>query len=207
MAASSSFGREKIVLIVSGAVEVKFKTELPNHARNCGAEAQQKFLRYLTSVTNRTRLNRPSKSLSSAFLEADDPFTESLIGINAEQKLDSELNKELHRTGVQAGLVASGEPRGYLGCRSRTLHPGRRRFGPGTDFLATYWLHVALLGTSPKHRRKGLASALIRAIELKAQTDGAVMCLETNNDSNVAFYKKLGFEFRAWLAENWVMEF
>ncbi|KAJ7614658.1 hypothetical protein DFH06DRAFT_129469 [Mycena polygramma] len=63
--------------------------------------------------------------------------------------------------------------------------------GEGTKLNS--W-QLQLLGTSPKHHKKGLAGALIRAIELKA--DGAKMCLETTNESNVAFYKKLGFEVR-----------
>ncbi|KAJ7708825.1 hypothetical protein B0H17DRAFT_1030971 [Mycena rosella] len=53
--------------------------------------------------------------------------------------------------------------------------------------------HLDLLGTSPDHQHKGLAAALIQAIEVKSTADGEIMFLEASNDPNVAFYKKRGF--------------
>ncbi|KAJ7614636.1 hypothetical protein DFH06DRAFT_1307420 [Mycena polygramma] len=199
------------------------------------------LVRKLTKNSPEDQVEQAVEVLSSAFLEADDPFSKSLIGINAEQKLDSELNKELNRTGVQAGLVGGEVWVAGLGPTDSILAVGVW-FGPGADFLATkeqraagwdefhvkfseglkqWWLdymrayntwnescldtekgsrvnswQLALLGTSPKHHRKGLASALIRAIELKATANGEGMCLETTTDSNVAFYEKRGFEVR-----------
>ncbi|KAJ7460805.1 hypothetical protein FB451DRAFT_1405340 [Mycena latifolia] len=56
--------------------------------------------------------------------------------------------------------------------------------------------HLDLLGTSTDHQHKGLAAALIQAVEPKATADGVMMYLETTNDANVAFYKKRGFNVR-----------
>ncbi|KAF7357030.1 N-acetyltransferase domain-containing protein [Mycena venus] len=65
--------------------------------------------------------------------------------------------------------------------------------GEGTSIKS--W-HLDLLGTDPEHQRKGLSSALIRAVESKAKAEGTMMVLETTNDPNVAYYQKLGFVVR-----------
>ncbi|KAJ7282092.1 hypothetical protein C8J57DRAFT_1299436 [Mycena rebaudengoi] len=65
----------------------------------------------------------------------------------------------------------------------------------GKDTKLKSW-HLHLLGTSPDHHRKGLAAALITAVEAKAKNDGVIMCLETTNDKNVSFYKRVGFAMR-----------
>ncbi|KAJ6581023.1 hypothetical protein B0H19DRAFT_1113295 [Mycena capillaripes] len=69
--------------------------------------------------------------------------------------------------------------------------------GEGTKLKS--W-QLQLLGTSPEHQKKGLAAALIRAVELKAVADGEMMCLETTNDPNIAFYRKLGFVVRGTIS-------
>ncbi|KAJ6561079.1 hypothetical protein DFH09DRAFT_1160395 [Mycena vulgaris] len=56
--------------------------------------------------------------------------------------------------------------------------------------------HLDLLGTSRDHQHKGLAAALIQAVESKAAAEGVMMFLETTNEPNVAFYKKRGFVVR-----------
>ncbi|KAJ7623660.1 hypothetical protein FB45DRAFT_1031574 [Roridomyces roridus] len=63
--------------------------------------------------------------------------------------------------------------------------------GKGTK---TKGWHLHLLGTSPDHQHKGLAAALIQAVESKA--NGLPMVLETTNDGNVTFYKRRGFVVR-----------
>ncbi|KAJ7102975.1 hypothetical protein C8R43DRAFT_230382 [Mycena crocata] len=62
--------------------------------------------------------------------------------------------------------------------------------GAGTKHQS--W-HLQLLGTDPTKQRSGLAATLIQAVEERI-TDGTMMCLETTNDPNVAFYKKRGFQ-------------
>ncbi|KAJ7497944.1 hypothetical protein B0H11DRAFT_1997924 [Mycena galericulata] len=66
--------------------------------------------------------------------------------------------------------------------------------GEGTKFKS--W-QLQLLGTNPEYQRKGLAAALIQAIEAKAIADGVIMCLETIGEPNVAFYKQRGFSVRS----------
>jgi len=65
--------------------------------------------------------------------------------------------------------------------------------GEGTKLRS--W-HLQMLATKPEDQRKGLSIALIQAVELKAQADGAMMCVDTTNDSNVAFYRARGFTVR-----------
>ncbi|KAJ7035561.1 hypothetical protein C8F04DRAFT_1097681 [Mycena alexandri] len=65
--------------------------------------------------------------------------------------------------------------------------------GEGTK-LRSWYLHV--LGTRPEDQRKGLSAALIQVIEFRAQADGVMMCLDTTNDPNVAFYRGRGFTVR-----------
>ncbi|KAJ7132308.1 hypothetical protein C8R44DRAFT_773712 [Mycena epipterygia] len=65
--------------------------------------------------------------------------------------------------------------------------------GKGTKLKS--WL-LQLLATSPDHQHKGLAAALIQAVEAKATADGVMMCLTTTNDANVTFYKRRGFVVR-----------
>ncbi|KAJ7355790.1 acyl-CoA N-acyltransferase [Mycena albidolilacea] len=67
--------------------------------------------------------------------------------------------------------------------------------GEGTKLKS--W-QLQLLATAPEHQRKGLAGALIKAVESKA--DGVMLCLETTNDPNVAFYRKLGFVVRGTIS-------
>ncbi|KAJ7714465.1 hypothetical protein B0H14DRAFT_3634690, partial [Mycena olivaceomarginata] len=62
----------------------------------------------------------------------------------------------------------------------------------GKDTSLNSW-HLDLLGTNPKHQRKGLSSALIGAVESKAAVEGVMMVLETTNDPSVVYYQKLGF--------------
>ncbi|KAJ7272677.1 hypothetical protein B0H12DRAFT_1091512 [Mycena haematopus] len=69
--------------------------------------------------------------------------------------------------------------------------------GEGTKLKS--W-QLQLLGTDPKHQRKGLSTALIKAVESKAAVDKVAMCLETTNDPNVAFYRKLGFVVRGTIS-------
>ncbi|KAJ7282095.1 hypothetical protein C8J57DRAFT_90190 [Mycena rebaudengoi] len=56
--------------------------------------------------------------------------------------------------------------------------------------------HLLLLGTNPDHHHKGLAAALIKAVETKANNDDVMMCLETSNVKNISFYKHFGFTVR-----------
>ncbi|KAJ7230662.1 hypothetical protein GGX14DRAFT_411724 [Mycena pura] len=69
----------------------------------------------------------------------------------------------------------------------------------GKNTTANSW-HLQFLATSPDHQHKGFASALIQAVEPKAHAAGVLMCLETTNDQNVAFYKKRGFAVRGTIS-------
>ncbi|KAF7309494.1 N-acetyltransferase domain-containing protein [Mycena indigotica] len=65
----------------------------------------------------------------------------------------------------------------------------------GKDTQLNSW-RLFILATSPNHQKKGLAGALIEAVEAKAKAEGTPMCLETSNAPNVAFYINRGFRVR-----------
>jgi GNAT superfamily N-acetyltransferase len=64
----------------------------------------------------------------------------------------------------------------------------RLREIPGTGW------YLFILGVEPRVQRSGLGGALMRPILERAETEQVVCYLETENESNVAFYLKQGFE-------------
>ncbi|PSR72878.1 hypothetical protein PHLCEN_2v11245 [Hermanssonia centrifuga] len=65
-----------------------------------------------------------------------------------------------------------------------------RAFGPGLK-LDSY--HLQLFGVAPEHHRKGVACALVQAVEQIAEPQHLPMCVETTHPSVISIYEKLGF--------------
>ncbi|KAI0649020.1 acyl-CoA N-acyltransferase [Trametes meyenii] len=63
--------------------------------------------------------------------------------------------------------------------------------GPGVK-LGGY--HLQLIGVSPDHQRKGVATALMKYAETKAHAVHVPSVLETVGATNVEIYKSLGYE-------------
>ncbi|KAI0671831.1 hypothetical protein C8Q78DRAFT_1128996 [Trametes maxima] len=63
--------------------------------------------------------------------------------------------------------------------------------GPGVK-LGGY--HLQLIGVSPDHQRKGVATALTKYAETKAHTVRVPSVLETVGATNVEIYQSLGYE-------------
>jgi ribosomal protein S18 acetylase RimI-like enzyme len=61
------------------------------------------------------------------------------------------------------------------------------------DMIAPCW-YLFLLGVEPSCQRRGLGGELMRPILERADTDHVACYLETENQRNVAFYRKHGFE-------------
>ena len=61
------------------------------------------------------------------------------------------------------------------------------------DITAPCW-YLFILGVEPSRQRRGLGSALMRPILERADAEHLVCYLETENERNVAFYLKQGFE-------------
>jgi GNAT superfamily N-acetyltransferase len=61
------------------------------------------------------------------------------------------------------------------------------------DMTASCW-YLFLLGVEPSRQRRGLGGSLIRPTLERADTDRLACYLETENQNNVAFYLKEGFE-------------
>jgi len=53
--------------------------------------------------------------------------------------------------------------------------------------------HLQVLGVVPQHQRKGLGTALIRPIALKAREKGLSLIVETETEDAVVFYVTVGF--------------
>ena len=61
------------------------------------------------------------------------------------------------------------------------------------DMTDPCW-YLFLLGVEPSRQRHGLGSALMRPILDRADTEKIACYLETENERNVAFYRRQGFE-------------
>lgn len=58
---------------------------------------------------------------------------------------------------------------------------------------APHW-YLAAVGVDPAHHGEGLGSALLNAGIHRSERDAAPIYLETETESNVLFYERLGFE-------------
>jgi ribosomal protein S18 acetylase RimI-like enzyme len=61
------------------------------------------------------------------------------------------------------------------------------------DMTGACW-YLFLLGVEPGCQRRGLGGALIRPVLERADKEQVACYLETENERNVAFYKKQGFD-------------
>jgi ribosomal protein S18 acetylase RimI-like enzyme len=61
------------------------------------------------------------------------------------------------------------------------------------DMTGACW-YLFLLGVEPKRQRRGLGGALMRPVLERADLEQQPSYLETENERNVAFYRKQGFE-------------
>lgn len=65
-----------------------------------------------------------------------------------------------------------------------------------------HW-YLPVLGTAPEHQRRGVASALLRALLERSDAEGLPAYLESSKERNVPFYAQHGFEVVGTLrAEN-----
>lgn len=61
------------------------------------------------------------------------------------------------------------------------------------DLKGACW-YLFLLGVEPSRQRRGLGGALMRGVLERADVDKVACYLETENERNVAFYRKQGFD-------------
>lgn len=61
------------------------------------------------------------------------------------------------------------------------------------DMLAPCW-YLFLIGVEPSRQRRGLGAALMQPVVERADKGDLACYLETENEKNVAFYRKQGFE-------------
>jgi ribosomal protein S18 acetylase RimI-like enzyme len=90
----------------------------------------------------------------------------------------------MHRT---ATLIGDEAYQRYRDVVSREWQ-ARLREIPGTGW------YLFILGVEPRVQRRGLGGALMRPVLERADTEQLVCYLETENERNVAFYLKQGFE-------------
>ena len=60
-----------------------------------------------------------------------------------------------------------------------------------TDLPHYYLWGIAV---DPVYKRKGIGSALMTSVILKAETDKKPIYLETHDEKNVVYYQNIGFE-------------
>jgi len=65
---------------------------------------------------------------------------------------------------------------------------------------ATPHWYLAVLGTDPVHQGKGIASALLAPVLDRCDRDGIGAYLESSKHSNIAFYRRHGFEVTGEIA-------
>jgi ribosomal protein S18 acetylase RimI-like enzyme len=90
----------------------------------------------------------------------------------------------MHRT---PNLIGDEAYQRYRDVVSREWQ-ARLREIPGTGW------YLFILGVEPSVQRRGLGGALMRPVLERADTEQLVCYLETENERNVAFYLKQGFE-------------
>ena len=78
--------------------------------------------------------------------------------------------------------------------RRRMMRVMRRLDGRHRELAPEPHWYLMALGTDPDRHGQGLGSALVRDGLRLADRDGTVTYLETETESNVRFYRHLGFE-------------
>ncbi len=94
---------------------------------------------------------------------------------------------------LRAGLLAEIPSLGRKGLGrllrwTRYTDELHRRLAPGP-----HW-YLWLLGVEPSQQRRGIGAALLRPVLARADAEGMLCYLETQNERNVGFYRKQGFQ-------------
>jgi GNAT superfamily N-acetyltransferase len=80
---------------------------------------------------------------------------------------------------------------------------GRHSFQHLADFYRLEKVHaqqppdhwyLAILGTDPAHQGRGIGSAVLQPVLDRADADGVGAYLESSKESNIAYYRRFGFE-------------
>lgn len=97
---------------------------------------------------------------------------------------------------LRAGALSLAWQMGWRA--TRLLRRLESEFDAARDQHMEDWPHcyVPLLGVRPEVQGRGLGRAVMRPVFEVADRAGAWVYLETATESNVAIYKKLGFELR-----------
>ncbi|SDE45312.1 Acetyltransferase (GNAT) family protein [Glycomyces harbinensis] len=98
------------------------------------------------------------------------------------------------RAEVAAKVLGSGPDRGYAEIRREGVLAARGRGAVAGDLVA-----ISGIGTLPGHRRQGLGTEVLRALEAWGAGVGArraVLQVETGNEAALAMYRRLGYAER-----------
>lgn len=101
--------------------------------------------------------------------------------------------KPTHIRMLRTGLLTGSLKFGWTGLRklidiANHIEKVHRQSVPGPHWYL-WWL-----GVEPEHQGKGIGGALMRPILASADAEGLPCYLETDNEMNVPFYRKHGFE-------------
>lgn len=138
---------------------------------------------HLRRVTGLQRLALEAYGLAfgSVWLAVVDGVTESVaVWMDSAVEIPSAVHLQIADTTAALGgtrATASLEAEAQLS----DWHPQRRHF------------YLATVGTSPRMQRRGLAERVITPMLTTADDEQIAAFLETSSESNVAFYRRLGF--------------
>lgn len=101
-------------------------------------------------------------------------------------------------TPAQRHLLTSGPRVGFA-----SIHRDGRLVGAARGCVVRGYLHVSVVEVAPEHRRQGLGSALLAALDEWAEPGHRVLQVAVDNDPAQALYATLGYteshRYRYWI--------
>ena len=94
---------------------------------------------------------------------------------------------------VRSGLALPRFVMGLKQDRKRTIEALRQIGGRKKVLMPEPHWYVSAIGVQPERQGQGVGTALMQHAITRADGDGVPIYLETESESNVAFYRKLGF--------------
>lgn len=107
--------------------------------------------------------------------------SDSLTAVEIQRRLLESLRSDLAQASNEQFVLSANSPAGEL-------------IGGATAGTSYGWLLIKTLWVADNHRRKGVATALLEALELRGQRAGCHGAwLDTSNPASKLFYEAMGY--------------